>query len=92
MIPAHGFGLLIGLCFCSVYLKSSDDMTQTLIAIAFAKIKDMYGHIDALDWSLGNLHVQHLNWTISAAFNNPQGNEAAIDWFFDNWGNVCRLC
>ncbi|KAJ9098432.1 hypothetical protein QFC20_005951 [Naganishia adeliensis] len=67
-----------------IYLKSSDDMTQTLIAIAFAKVKVTY----ALDWSLGNLHVQHLNWTISAAFDNPQGNEAAIDWFFDNWANL----
>lgn len=84
--------ILIGIFSCPVYLESSDDMTQTLVAIAFGKVKDTEDLKRVLDWSLSNFHLQHLNCTISAAFSNPSGNEAAMHWFFDNFPNVCRLC
>lgn len=65
-------------------------MAQTLVAIALAKLEDTKVLAQTLDWALGNLHLQHLDWTISAAFANPQGNELTIVWFLENFAKVCR--
>lgn len=63
-------------------------MAQTLIAIAFGKVTTAEGLLQSLDWSLINLHLQHLNWTMAAAMASPGGNETALSWFLKNFASV----